>query len=82
MGIRSNGGVVAVLALSRFLAVPQGKVAILQRHEFDAPVGNHPLFASPFAAKLILHKRPRWVDGPEAGKPSVPLRMVSLGLEA
>ncbi len=40
----------------------RGKVAILQRHEFDAPKGNRPLFAWPFAAKLILPRRPRWSD--------------------
>jgi hypothetical protein len=50
----------------------QGKVAILQRHEFDAPASNRPLFRSPFAAKLILHKRPRWVDGPDAASPRFP----------
>lgn len=37
-----------------------GKVAILQRHEFDAPRSNWPLFERPFAAKLILPRRPRW----------------------
>ena len=45
------------------LVKPQlGKVAILQRHEFDAPAKNHPLFKPPFAAKLVLHKRPWWVE--------------------
>lgn len=46
----------------------RGKVAILQRHEFDAPAKNHPLFKPPypFAAKLILHKRPRWSDEDKA----------------
>jgi hypothetical protein len=44
----------------------QGKVAILQRHEFDAPRSNHPLFQHPFAAKLILHKRPRWSEDDKA----------------
>jgi hypothetical protein len=47
-----------------------GKVAILQRHEFDAPRVNHPLFSRPygcpFAAKLVLHKRPRWSDEDKA----------------
>jgi hypothetical protein len=38
----------------------RGKVALLQRHEWDAPASNRPLFEPPFAAKLILHKRPRW----------------------
>jgi len=49
--------------IHRGLALTQpnrGKVAILQRHEFDAPRANWPLFQPPFAAKLILHKRPRW----------------------
>lgn len=46
----------------------QGKVAILQRHEFDAPVSNHPLFQAPnpFAAKLVLPRRPRWSDSDKA----------------
>lgn len=46
----------------RLMEPRRGKVAILQRHEFDAPVSHHPLFAWPFAAKLVLHKRPRWAD--------------------
>lgn len=50
----------------------RGKVAMLQRHEFDAPATNHPLFAWPFAAKLILHKRPRWSDEPETASPRFP----------
>lgn len=51
------------------LTKPQlGKVAILQRHEFDAPQSNHILFRRPFpfAAKLVLHKRPRWSDEDKA----------------
>lgn len=44
----------------------RGKVAILQRHEFDAPKSNHPLFVRPFAAKLILHKRPKWSEDDKA----------------
>jgi hypothetical protein len=43
-----------------------GKVAMVQRHEFDAPFGNRPLFEPPFAAKLVLHKRPRWSDDDKA----------------
>ena len=43
-----------------------GKVAILQRHEFDAPRSNWSLFAAPFAAKLILPRRPRWSDSHKA----------------
>lgn len=45
----------------------EGKVAIVQRHEFDAPKTNRPLFERAFAAKLILHKRPRWIDQISAG---------------
>ena len=43
-----------------------GKVAILQRHEFDAPKSNHPLFGPPFAAKLVLPRRPKWSDDDKA----------------
>lgn len=49
----------------------KGKVAVVQRHEFDAPATNRPLFELPFAAKLILHKRPRWADGTN-GAPRYP----------
>lgn len=49
----------------------QGKVAIVQRHEFDAPAKNHPLFKPPFAAKLVLHKRPRW-SGDDKASPRFP----------
>jgi hypothetical protein len=55
----------AVQFIQRALKIVEpvrGKVAILQRHEFDAPKSNHPLFEPPFAAKLVLHKRPRWSD--------------------
>jgi len=44
----------------------EGIVAILQRHEFDAPRSNRFLFASPFSQKLILPRRPRWADGEKA----------------
>ena len=44
----------------------RGKVAILQRHEFDAPKANWPLFEPPFAQKLILSKRPRWSTADKA----------------
>jgi hypothetical protein len=60
----------AVQFILRALALTKetgGTVAILQRHEFDAPRSNHPLFQPPFAAKLILHKRPRWSDDGKAG---------------
>ena len=50
----------------------QGRVAMLQRHEFDAPRKNHYLFMPPFAAKLVLHKRPRWVDGEDKASPRFP----------
>lgn len=43
-----------------------GKVAILQRHEFDAPRSNWPLFKPPFAQKLILPRRPKWSDEDKA----------------
>lgn len=45
-----------------------GQVAMLQRHEFDAPASNHPLFRGhPFAAKLVLHTRPWWGPKPKRG---------------
>jgi len=44
-----------------------GKVAMVQRHEFDAPRSRHPLFAWPFAQKLVLHKRPKWVEQQSPG---------------
>lgn len=50
----------------------RGKVAMLQRHEFDAPKTNHPLFEPPFAAKLILPRRPRWSDEPDKASPRFP----------
>lgn len=50
----------------------KGRVAMLQRHEFDAPRKNHRFFRAPFAAKLVLHKRPRWVDGEEKASPRFP----------
>jgi hypothetical protein len=37
-----------------------GMVAVLQRHEFDAPKTNWPLFKYPYAMKLILPRRPKW----------------------
>lgn len=43
-----------------------GVVAMVQRHEFDAPKGNRPFFQHPFAAKLILPRRPRWSDSDKA----------------
>ena len=49
------------------LTEPQrGIVAMIQRHEFDAPFKNRPLFVWPYASKLILHKRPRWSDDDKA----------------
>jgi hypothetical protein len=47
-------------------------VAMLQRHEFDAPISNHPLFKPPFVAKLVLPRRPRWIDGAQAASPRFP----------
>lgn len=43
-----------------------GKVAMLQRHEFDAPRTNHELFRITGGTKLILHKRPRWSEDDKA----------------
>jgi hypothetical protein len=50
----------------------KGKVAILQRHEFDAPKTNRPLFVHPFDCKLILPRRPRWTDGSDKASPRFP----------
>lgn len=44
----------------------QGKVAMLQRHDFDAPKTNWPLFENPYAMKLVLPRRPRWSDEDKA----------------
>jgi hypothetical protein len=55
--------VVRALELTRPV---KGKVAILQRHEFDAPRGNHALFQLTGGVKLILHKRPRWSEEDKA----------------
>lgn len=66
----------AVLFIGRALQLTQpggGKVAILQRHEFDAPRSNHALFNTrPFAAKLVLPRRPRWSDEPDTASPRFP----------
>lgn len=53
----------------------QGKVAIVQRHDFDAPKTNRPLFTSlPYARKLILPRRPYWYLWDEETKTaSIPL---------
>lgn len=61
-----------ILRALQFTRAQGGKVAMLQRHEFDAPASHHPLFVAPFAAKLILHKRPRWSDEPETASPRFP----------
>lgn len=45
-----------------FVEPRRGKVAILQRHEFDAPASHHYLFKHPFSAKIVLPKRPKWND--------------------
>jgi hypothetical protein len=50
----------------------KGIVAILQRHEFDAPKTNRPLFMWPFSRKLILPRRPRWTDGADKASPRFP----------
>lgn len=65
----------AVLFIGRALQLMQkrgGKVAMLQRHEFDAPASHHPLFRPPFAAKLVLHKRPAWSDDDPKGPGASP----------
>ena len=51
--------------------VRRGKVAILHRHEFDAPKVNRHLFQppSPFLRKAVLPRRPRWAgDEAQRGK--------------
>lgn len=58
-------GSLAVRFIQRALQLTRetrGKVAMLQRHDFDAAATRRPLFEAPFAAKLILHKRPLWID--------------------
>lgn len=49
----------------------KGKVAILQRHDFDAASGRHPLFQTTGGVKLVLHKRPYWYITP-ADMPASP----------
>jgi hypothetical protein len=45
-------------------------VAILARHEFDCAARRRPLFEDArFRMKLVLTKRPRWVDGPQRASP-------------
>jgi hypothetical protein len=48
----------------------KGKVAILQRHDFDAASGRHPLFQTTGGVKLVLHKRPYWYITPADMPPS------------
>jgi hypothetical protein len=60
---RAREFVVRALELTRAV---KGKVAIVQRHEFDAPRGNHALFQLTGGVKLILHKRPRWSEEDKA----------------
>lgn len=43
----------------------KGFVAMIFRHEFDAPAYHHPYFTWPFKAKFILPKRPMWIDKKE-----------------
>jgi len=41
-----------------------GRVAMLLRNEFDCAAGRSHLFGDkPFACKIVLTRRPRWVDG-------------------
>lgn len=44
-----------------------GFVAMLLRHEFDAPISHWELFKHPYYMKIILPRRPKWID-PEPGK--------------
>lgn len=55
------------LALTR---PAQGIVAMLHRHEFDAPKKNRRLFRGhpAYAVKFILPRRPRWGDDAEDGR--------------
>lgn len=66
----------AVLFAARALQLTEprcGQVALLQRHEWDAALERHPLFnRPPFAAKLVLHKRPLWSDDPATASPRFP----------
>ena len=45
-----------------------GSVCILARHEFDAT--HHSLWDYPYTTKIILPRRPKWIDGPEGDKAS------------
>jgi hypothetical protein len=40
----------------------QGRVAMLLRNEFDCAASRSTIFGKPFAAKIVLLKRPRWID--------------------
>lgn len=49
----------------------RGKVALLQRHEWDAAAERRELFEQrPFAAKWILPRRPHWIIPPADVPPS------------
>lgn len=39
-----------------------GFVAMLLRHEFDAPFSHWSMFAYPFQYKIILPRRPQWIE--------------------
>ena len=41
----------------------RGKVAMLLRNEFDCAAARRNVFDHPFAMKIVLLKRPRWIDG-------------------
>lgn len=62
---------IAVEFISRALELTrssQGIVAILQRHEFDAPVSHHALFQITGGVRFVLHKRPYfYIPPPELG---------------
>ena len=40
-----------------------GKVAMLLRNEFDCAAARKKVFGFPFDMKIVLQKRPRWIDG-------------------
>ena len=45
-----------------------GIVAMLCRNEYDGAIGRRELFdRPPFAKKVVLHPRPRWIEGTTGG---------------
>lgn len=41
----------------------EGQVVMLLRHEWDAPKSHRKYLQWPFAQKILLPKRPLWIDG-------------------